>query len=133
MKTDLYTKTILTVIAIALVANVIQQINPISEANAAKTDFNKYAAIPINNDGSINVKVVSDMDVNIRSVGGSSIYGALPINLKEIGGSSFYGALPMNLKEISGSSVSTSYGIPVNIEAVDGSSVYGAVPTKEKQ
>ncbi|MBN8696932.1 MAG: hypothetical protein J0L87_10395 [Bacteroidetes bacterium] len=132
MKTDNYTKTILTIIAVALVINVFQNMNIVNEANAGKTDFNKFASVPLNNDGSINVKVVSDMDVNIRSIGGSSVYGALPINLKEIGGSSFYGAIPMNLKEVSGSSISSSYGIPVNIEAVDGSSIYGAVPVKDK-
>ncbi|MDQ3047746.1 MAG: hypothetical protein M3R27_09380 [Bacteroidota bacterium] len=130
MKTDLYTKSILTVIAAALSIIAVRQFPITNEANAAKPDFNKFASVPVNEDGSINVKMVSDMDVNIRSIGGSSVYGALPINLKEIGGSSFYGSLPVNFKEIGGSSISSS-GIPVNIESVDGISIYSAIPVKE--
>jgi len=130
MKTDLYTKTVLTVIALALVALVFKNFTMINEAKADKTNFNRFASIPINPDGSINVKMTSDMDVNIRSVGGSSVYGTIPMNLKEIGGSSFYGSLPINVKEYGGSTVSSN-GLPVNIESVDGTSIYSAVPVKE--
>ncbi|MGB3947033.1 MAG: hypothetical protein WBM13_03545 [Bacteroidia bacterium] len=131
MKTDFYTKLILTVIAVSLVLLVLQNSTVVNEAKADKFNFNKFATVPINDDGSINVRLVSEqMDVNVKSIGGSSVYGALPINLKEIGGSSFYGTLPVNLKEISSSSVSSN-GLPVNIKAVDGFSVNGAIPTKE--
>lgn len=131
MKPDYYTKTVLTVIAVALVALVIQNATIVNEAKADKTNFNKFASVPINNDGSINVKLMSDqMDVNVKSIGGSSVYGALPINLKEIGGSSFYGALPVNFKELNGSAISSN-GLPVNIAAVNGTSVYSAIPVKE--
>lgn len=130
MKTDLYTKTVLTVIAIALVALVFKN-SLVNEAKADQNNFNKFVSVPVNADGSINVKMASDMDVNIHSIGGSSVYGALPINLKEIGGNSFYGSLPMNIKEINGSTINSSNGIPVNIEAVDGTSIYSSVPVKE--
>lgn len=131
MKTDLYTKLVLTVIAVSLVLLVLQNTQLVYEAKADKNNFNKYATIPINDDGSINVKLLSDqMDVNVKSIGGSSVYGALPINLKEIGGSSFYGTLPVNLKEISGSSLNTS-GLPVNIKAVDGLNISNGVPVKQ--
>ncbi len=131
MKPDFYTKTVLTIIAGALVILVIQNTKLVNEAKADKTNFNKFAAVPVNNDGSINVKLVSDqMDVNIKSIGGSSVYGALPMNLKEIGGSSFYGSIPINFKEFNGSAVSSN-GLPVNIESVDGISVNSAVPIKE--
>lgn len=129
MKTDLYTKTVLTVIAIALLALVFKNGNIVNEAKADKV-LSRYASIPLNEDGSINVKVVSDMDVNLKSIGGSSVYGAIPVNLKEIAGSSFYGTLPINIKEYGGSSVSSS-GLPVNIESLNGSSVYSALPVKE--
>ena len=131
MKTDLYTKSILTVIAISLVALVFKNTTIVNEAKADKATFNRYSAIPMNADGSINVKMVSDMDVNIRSIGGSSVYGSIPINLKEIGGSNIYGSIPVNIKEYGGSGVSSN-GIPVNIEAVDGSAIYSAVPVKDK-
>lgn len=131
MKTDIYTKTVLTVIAVALVTLVFQNTKLVNEAKADKTNFNKFATVPINTDGSINVKLSSDqMDVNIKSIGGSSVYGALPINLKEIGGSSFYGAMPINFKELNGSAISSN-GLPVNITAVNGTSVYSAIPVKE--
>jgi hypothetical protein len=131
MKTDLYTKSILTLIAIALVAIALKKDISISPANAG-TDFNRFASVPVNPDGSINVKLISDMDVNIHSIGGSSVYGTLPVNLKEISGSSFYGSLPVNLKEVSGNGLGSA-GLPVNIEAVDGMSIYSAVPVKESK
>jgi len=115
MKTDVYTKTVLTVIAGALTIIAFQNTDFFLKANASKTSRG-FATVPVNTDGSINVKFTETMKVNIAEVGGSYIYGALPINIKEL----------------SGSSISSSYGIPVNIEAVDGSSIYGAVPTKEK-
>ena len=130
MKTDLYTKTVLTVIAVALVGLFFKNGTIVNEAKADKTNYSRYASIPVNEDGSINVKMMTDMDVNIRSIGGSSVYGALPMNLKEIGGSSFYGSLPINLKEYGGSTVSSN-GLPVNIEAVDGTSIYSSIPVKE--
>ena len=131
MKADIYTKTILTVIAAALVLLVIQNTTIVNEAKAGKTNFNKFATVPVNNDGSINVTLISDqLDVNLKSIGGSSVYGALPMNLKEVGGSSVHGALPVNFKEVNGSSISSN-GLPVNITAVNGTSIYSAIPVKE--
>ena len=114
MKTDFYTKSVLTVIAGALIVIAFQNIDVVPKANAGSTSG--FISVPVNPDGSINVKFAETMKVNIAEVGGSYIYGALPINIKEM----------------SGSSINSSYGLPVNIEAVDGSSIYGAVPTKEK-
>lgn len=132
MKPDIYTKTILTVIAAALVMLVIQNTTIVNEARADKANFNKFATVPVNNDGSINVKLISDqLDVNLKSIGGSSVYGALPINLKEVGGSSVHGALPVNFKEVNGSSISSN-GLPVNITAVNGTSVFSAIPVKQQ-
>ena len=130
MKTDLYTKSVLTIIAAALLILVFQNVTLVHEAKGDKPNFNKFATIPINNDGSINVKLVEQIDVNLKSIGGSSVYGELPVNLKEIGGTSIYSTIPVNIKELSGSSVGSN-GIPVNIEAVDGYSVSSAVPVKE--
>jgi hypothetical protein len=114
MKTDVYTKTVLTIIASALTIIAFQNTDFFPKANASK--LSGFATVPVNPDGSINVKMTDNMKVDIAAIGGSSIYGSLPINLKEI----------------SGSSINTSNGIPVNIEAVDGSSVYEAVPVKIK-
>lgn len=101
MKTDIYTKTVLTVIAIALIVLVFKNGTVVNEAKAEKSTFSRYASIPLNEDGSINVKLVS-----------------------------FYGTLPINIKEYGGSSISSS-GLPVNIESLNGSSVYSSLPVKE--
>lgn len=114
MKTDLYTKTVLTVIAVALTLIAFRNMD-MQKAHASKISTG-FISVPVNADGSINVKFTETMKVNIAEVGGSYVYNNLPVNLKEL----------------SGNSISSSYGIPVNIEAVDGSSVYGALPVKEK-
>ena len=130
MKTDLYTKSILTVIAAALCTLAVQNMNFVSTANAGTKNL-----------------LSDEINVNIQHIGGSSIYGALPVNLKEISGSSFSGSLPVNLKEMNGNSLYSGFpvniekvngasvnmvGIPVNIQGVNGSSIYDAVPVKNK-
>ena len=114
MKTDLYTKTILTLIAGALIVIAFQRTEIIPTANASKTTPG-FLSVPVNPDGSINVKMIENMKVDIAAVGGSSIYGALPINMKELSGSSI-----------------SSNGLPVNIQSVSGSSIYDGVPVKMK-
>ena len=93
MKTDFYTKTILTVIAVCLTIIVLKDFDFIPKAYAneptnktinelVKTN---YAVVPINEDGSINVKVMSssEIDVNINSI---STKDELDVNIDEIGG-----------------------------------------------
>jgi hypothetical protein len=129
MKTDLYTKIVLSIIAFALCTIAYQNMHFVNTANAEpKTTLS------------------DEINVNIAHIGGSGIYGSLPVNLKEMNGSSFsvlpvnvkelngssvYNALPINVKEVSGSSVNMT-GVPVNIQAVNGSSIYDAVPVKNK-
>jgi len=115
MKTDLYTKTILTVIAGALVLLALQNMEILPKANANKA-ANGFATVPVNADGSINVKFNETMKVNISEVAGNYIYTSLPINVKELDGNSITG----------------SWGLPVNIKALNGSSIYDAVPVKMK-
>jgi hypothetical protein len=52
MKTDLYTKVILTIIAVALTLNLIK-----SSITRAMADNKKYVTLPVNPDGSINVNI----------------------------------------------------------------------------
>ena len=114
MKTDLYTKTMLTAIAGALIVIAFQNVDLFPKANAAKTTPG-YISVPMNPDGSINVKMMDNMKVDIAAIGGSSVYGAIPVNMKEISGSSI-----------------SSNGLPVNIQSVNGSGVYDGVPVKMK-
>jgi hypothetical protein len=114
MKTDVYTKVMLSLIAGALIVIAFQNVDFIPKANASKSTA-AFVSIPVNSDGSINVKMMDNMKVDISAVGGSSIYGALPINMKELAGSNI-----------------SSYGLPVNIQSVNGSSIYDGVPVKMK-
>ena len=52
MKTDLYTKIVLTVIAVALSANLIKSL-----ITPAIADTRKFVSVPVNVDGSINVNI----------------------------------------------------------------------------
>ena len=114
MKTDMYTKTVLTVIAAALLVIAFQNVDIFPKANASKST-SAFVSIPVNPDGSINVKMMDNMKVDISAVGGSSVYGTIPINMKEISGSSI-----------------SSYGLPVNIQSLNGSSIYDGLPVKMK-
>lgn len=91
MKTDFYTKAVLTVIAICLTIIAIKQVEiiPNAYAETPKTHFNtnmNYCLVPLNADGTINVNIISNssvMDVNIEEVGGYSCYSKLPVVIKE--------------------------------------------------
>ena len=93
MKLDLYTKSILTVIAICLTINVLKDFDIMPKAyaneplkNEQKLLPNKnYGLIPVNADGSIdvNIKSSSEMDVNISNISTSD---ELDVNIDEIGG-----------------------------------------------
>jgi hypothetical protein len=80
MKTDLYTKVILTIIAVALTLNLIK-----SSITPAMADNKKYVTLPVNPDGSINVninKMNETMDVNIKNVERGALYYVSPIPVK---------------------------------------------------
>ena len=82
MKTDLYSKVILTVIAIALIGLFFKTSTPIPNANAA-TQGQQYSLIPVNSDGSINVKFPETLDVNISEVDGHSLSTTIPVSIEE--------------------------------------------------
>ena len=82
MKTDLYTKIILTIIAAALTLNLIK-----SSITSALADGKKHVTLPVNADGSINVninKVNETLDVNIHNVERGAFYYVQPIPVKVI-------------------------------------------------
>jgi len=66
MKTDLYTKVILTVIAVVLTLNLLK-----GSITPAMADAKHYATVPVNSDGSINVRMAKTdgiIDVRIKGV-----------------------------------------------------------------
>lgn len=93
MKTDFYTKTVLTIIALCLAILTLQNVDIIPKAHASEPNNNlgiietkKYGLVPLNEDGSIDVNIksfASEMDVNISSI---DTKDELDINIDEIGG-----------------------------------------------
>mgnify|MGYP003575286415 CR=1 FL=1 len=110
MKTDRYTKVILTIIAICMVVNIVEKFDFTSKAYANEAENKiipaplpepqKYGLVPMNADGSINVtmKTVAPMDVNIVGI---KTYDDLDVNvnLEKIGGYSTYGEIPVKVKQ----------------------------------
>ncbi len=130
MKTDFYTKSILTVIAICLVLLVVKDFSftSLKADSGAKVNTN-YGLIPINADGSINVVMKSfpnsTMDVQIVGV---STYDKLKVDVADISTSN---ELDVNIDEVSGSSVWG--GVPVNIKKVaDAEIIDHQIPVKIK-
>ena len=92
MKTDFYTKTVLTIIALCLSILTLQNIDIIPKAYASESNKNinldplkNYGLVPINADGTINVNIKSssEMDVNISNISTSD---ELDVNIDEVGG-----------------------------------------------
>lgn len=120
MKTDTYTKGVLTIIAICLIIIVINQSGIGAKAYASDTSAKginalsnlNFATVPINDDGSINVRFApnSEIDVNITGVSTTDelevevvdfdVNDEIDINIDEIGGSSVSmgGPLPVRIK-----------------------------------
>lgn len=93
MKLDLYTKGVLTVIAICLTINVLKDLDIIPKAYAAETKPNienksnllpnkNYGLIPVNADGTIdvNIKSSSVMKVDISTI---STWDKMRVVIKE--------------------------------------------------
>src|SRR5688572_33033761 len=103
MKTDKYTKIILTIIAFCLVVNMLDKFDIMPKAYASEaipipmspeTEPAKYGLVPLNKDGSINVtiKKAETMDVNIVGI---RTFDEFDVNIDEVGGMSVYDAIPV--------------------------------------
>ncbi|WP_103072469.1 hypothetical protein [Aquimarina sediminis] len=112
MKTDAYTKFITTIIAICLVIIVIRDLDIIPKAHASTSSSTSYGLLPINDDGSITVRLsnTNEIDVNIKSI---DTYDKLKVDLTDI---STRDELDINIDEIGGSYVSSGGPIKVNIQ-----------------
>ncbi len=92
MKTDLYTKSILTIIAIFLGIIALQNLNPLMVANATEQNIHNAGTsnsglIPMNSNGTIDVNIVScsaTLGVSLNKINTSD---ELDVNIDEIGGS----------------------------------------------
>lgn len=102
MKTDLYTKIVLTVIAVCLTIMVFKQIDFVPTVNASPPELMldpevNYGLVPLNADGTIDVNIKtssSTIEVDIEDISTSD---ELHVNIDEVGGSSVYGRIPVDL------------------------------------
>ncbi|MCL9805780.1 hypothetical protein NAT51_12595 [Flavobacterium amniphilum] len=97
MKTDLYTKTVLTIIAVCLTVLTLQSIDIVpksyasgNEKTAITTAPKNYGLVPVNEDGSIDVTITristtDELDVNIDEIGGGFLShgGPVPVTIKQ--------------------------------------------------
>lgn len=105
MKTDRYTKVVLTVIAACLVINILEKIDIMPKAYASgdgepTSVGSNYAVVPLNEDGSISVSLTNTapMDVNIVGIRTNDDLD-VNVNLQKIGGYSTYGEIPVKVKQ----------------------------------
>jgi hypothetical protein len=105
MKTDRYTKVVLTIIAACLIINIAEKIDIMPKAyagdkNVPATVGSNYAVVPLNKDGSISVSLTNPapMDVNIVGIRTSDDLD-VNVNLQKIGGYSTYGEIPVKVKQ----------------------------------
>ena len=117
MKTDRYTKAVLTVIAACLFLIVVKDLQLIPQVHASPDNtitsgLSNYTMIPVNDDGSINVRFVNSetIDVNIREI---DTYDELRVELRSINTSD---ELDINIDEIGGGWLNSGGPIPVRIE-----------------
>ncbi len=112
MKTDNYTKFILTIIAICLAIIVIKDIDILPKAYANNTPSTNYGVLPINSDGSITVRLsnTEEIDVNIKNI---DTYDKLKVDINSI---STRDELDINVDEIGGSYVSSGGPIKVKLQ-----------------
>jgi hypothetical protein len=120
MKTDLYTKSILTIIAICLTINVVKELEIIPAAYANGNSKNieattEYKLVPIGEFETLDVRIVDintydELNVNIKSV---DTYDEMRVNIKGIDTSD---ELDVNIDEIGGGWLSNGGPLPVKIQ-----------------
>lgn len=117
MKTDFYTKTVLTIIAICLTISVVQQLEliPTAQATNSNSDGNlssEYVLVPVSEMETLDVRIVDintydELNVNVKSI---DSYDEMKVNIKSIDTSD---ELDVNLDEIGGSWLSS--GGPIRV------------------
>ena len=117
MKTDFYTKAVLTVIAICLSVQLVKDLDVIPAAYASEgistpDTTSEYRLVPVNEFNTMDVRIVDintydELNVNLKGV---DTYDEVKVNIKSIETSD---ELDVNLDEIGGGFVST--GGPIKV------------------
>lgn len=114
MKTDKYTKVLLTIIALCLINLSLRGVDFFPKAYAGEGNDAglKYGLVPLNDDGSITVRLspMDEIDVNITDI---STTDELRIDLAEISTSD---EMDVNIEEVGGHFVHSTSGIPVKVK-----------------
>lgn len=121
MIADLYTKTILTVIAVCLTINIVKEFEIIPSAYASASTFDatevskEYALVPISAANTMDVRIVDintydELNVNLKSV---DTYDEVKVNIKSIDTSD---ELDVNIDEIGGGWLNNGGPIRVKID-----------------
>ena len=120
MKTDLYTKAVLTVIAVSLTINVVKDADLIPSAYASENKTTpeittEYRLVPVNEFNTMDVRIVDintydELNVNLKGVQTSD---ELKVNLYSIDTSD---ELDVNLDEIGGGWINNGDAIKVKIQ-----------------
>jgi len=118
MKSDIYTKTLLTIIAICLTLNIIKEFEIIPSAFASENTnsldtVTEYRLVPLNEFNTIDVRIVDintydELNVNIKSI---DTYDEVRVNIKNI---DTYDELKVNI-----TSIDTNDELKVNITSID--------------
>jgi len=109
MKTDFYTKAVLTVIALCLSFQVIQEIQLIPTVNAG--GYNT-PLLPLNEDGSLNVRWSDNQEIDVV-ISGVDTYDELKVEVSEV---SAREPIDINIDEVGGSFVPMSGPIKVKLD-----------------
>src|SRR5690554_2900204 len=111
MKTDTYTKTILTIIAVCLTINVVKDFEIFPSAYAHNADNNtavsNVEASSVMDVRLVDIRTSNELNVNLKNV---STYQPVPVNLKKIETSD---KLQTNISEIGGRWMSHGGPVPV--------------------
>lgn len=119
MKTDLYTKSILSLIALCLVLLTVKQYEIIPQAHASNIEnsieMDSRHYVPIDAFNTIDVRIVDintydELNVNLKSV---DTYDEVKVNLKSI---DTQDELDVNIDEVGGGWISSGGPIPVRVE-----------------
>jgi hypothetical protein len=126
MKTDKYTKVLLTIIAICLINIAFGDLQLLPRAHAGAPEGPgpaAYGLVPLNKDGSITVKLsaLEEIDVNIKGI---DTWDELKVDIADISTSE---ELEVNLAEIS-----TTDELDINIDQVGGGQIMMGGPIKVK-
>lgn len=123
MKTDAYTKIVLTLIAVCLSYQTLKDVKLIATVEATveatETEYTlpktQYQLVPINNNNTLDVRIVDintydELNVNIKGVDTREV---LKVDLSNI---STNQELDVNIDEISGNFIPFGNGLPVVIK-----------------